>query len=318
MLRRRARRPRRSGPLCPGAPPRAPGRWSGSAARGGRLVRSCPGPAGPRARASPAAPSPGTCGRSAGSFWRTAHVCWSAPAAPAGATAARPAAPTRARAPASPPPALPRPPPLRRPRRREALDDPGRLVPAPPGDGALGAELQREAVQVGGVQGLGVVPRARVRGVRRRDGGAEGQVPGLPAAARAAVLALVEQPQEDVQGLAGRARDVVEDAEFGGEDAPWPREAAHQLPALRMGLSDDDRVANQLVELGVAVHLVEEEGLPRGVSGRLREHGLGDAGRTLDVHVLAGDERQEDGLFLLGVPDDPLVQRLPHPRQGRG
>mmetsp|Transcript_17289 Transcript_17289/g.54080 ORF Transcript_17289/g.54080 Transcript_17289/m.54080 type:complete len:265 (+) Transcript_17289:594-1388(+) len=202
--------------------------------------------------------------------------------------------------------------------RREALDDPGRLVPAPPGDGALGAELQREAVQVGGVQGLGVVPRARVRGVRRRDGGAEGQVPGLPAAARAAVLALVEQPQEDVQGLAGRARDVVEDAEFGGEDAPWPREAAHQLPALRMGLSDDDRVANQLVELGVAVHLVEEEGLPRGVSGRLREHGLGDAGRTLDVHVLAGDERQEDGLFLLGVPDDPLVQRLPHPRQGRG
>ena len=111
-----------------------------------------------------------------------------------------------------------------------------------------GLELDREAVEVGRVQRLGVVlvfARGVACGDRRHEGDVLARRPEAP---------LVQDPQQHVQRLPGGAGDVVEDADLGGEEAARDGGGLDDLPPAppRRLLPHDDRLAGEVGEARVA------------------------------------------------------------------
>ena len=121
---------------------------------------------------------------------------------------------------------------------------------------------------------------------------------------------LVEQPQQHVERLAGRAADVVEHRDVGREQPARQHFGADELAAARRRFAHDHGVAYQLAQPRVAVELAEEGGELRLRRRRLREQRLRGARRALHVHVLLGDQRQNEALLERALADHRRVEAV--------
>ena len=109
---------------------------------------------------------------------------------------------------------------------------------------AKGAHLDGEAVQVGRVQRLVVI--ILFGGIAGGYGGQQGDTV-------VAEFALVEDPQQHVQGLAGGAGNIVEYTNFGGQDAAFAVYLSDHLAARLVLLSENHGIADQFRQARVPV-----------------------------------------------------------------